>query len=45
MNKLEEKLRARIIELKQMSEQANAQLMAINTTIAEMENLLNDEEE
>ena len=45
MDKLEEKLQSRIAELKQMREQANTQLMAINTTIAEMENLLKDDSE
>ena len=45
MDKLEEKLLARIAELKQMREQANMQLMTIYTTIAEMENLLSIDEE
>jgi len=45
MDELEKKLLSRIAELKQMREQANMQLMAINTTIAEMENLLSIEEE
>ena len=45
MDRLEEKLAARIAELKRMREQANTQLMAINTTITEMENLLSADEE
>jgi len=45
MDKLEEKLRLRLVELQQMRDQANMQLVAINTTIAEMENLLSADEE
>jgi len=45
MNKLEEKLLARIAELKRVREQANAQLNAINGAIGEMENILKDDNE
>ena len=37
MDELEKKLLSRIAELKQMREQANMQLMAINTTIRDGE--------
>ena len=45
MDKLEEKLLARVAELRQMREQAIMQLNAINGAIGEMENLLKDDGE
>ncbi len=45
MDKLEEKLLARIVELKQMREQATMQLNAINGAISEMEMILKDDSE